>query len=111
MKVIGGTRRSGRTTRLIELCAESEASGNPSYIICHSETEAHRIFRLAKEINLNISFPLTYEEFANFHGFPANYKFYIDNVEYLLKRLLNTLYSIDAVAITVDEILLPKVAA
>ncbi len=107
MKVIGGPRRSGRTTRLIELCHEAESTGTPSYIVCHSTDEAHRIFELASEMEKPIAFPITYDELKAFHGAPTQFNFYIDNAEYLLQKLLSLPYNIDAIAITVDEILSP----
>lgn len=110
MKIIGGSRRSGRTTRLIELCAQSEANGNPSYIVCHNLNEASRIFREAKSLNLDIAFPITYDELGSFHGMPtAKFKFFIDNGEYLLRKFLSSKYDIDTITITVDEVLMPKI--
>ena len=63
MKVILRPRQSGRTKELIRLCAEAEARGEVSYIICNSQEEASRIYQEAEELNLVIAFPITTTEF------------------------------------------------
>lgn len=88
MKVIYGGRQSGRTLRLIEMCAESEAEGKISYIVCHSQEEAYRIAQMAKRLKLFIGFPITYAEFVGraYDAFTVKC-FFIDNVDYLLQYI------------------------
>jgi len=87
MNIVGG-RQSGRTTKLIELAAEAEANGEFCYIVCHSNSEAYRISRMAKQMEKAIQFPLTYDEFLQrqYHGAHIK-KFFIDNADMLLQRL------------------------
>jgi len=53
MIIIGG-RGSGKTTRAVNLSAETGR-----YILVKSHTEADHIFKIARELNLNIPYPIT----------------------------------------------------
>jgi len=87
-KLIVGDRQSGRTIDLIKAAAEAELKGHTCYIVCHSHEEAHRIARIAELMELNIGFPLTYEEFIHRQYSGTNIdKFYIDNLHKLLVRM------------------------
>lgn len=98
MKVITGGRRSGRTTKLIEMAAEGGG-----YIVCHTREEARRIFQKAKEMGLNILFPITYYEFTNRSFYSPRIRgFYIDNVEMLLHYMANPV-RIKGVSILTEE--------
>jgi hypothetical protein len=102
MRIIIGDRQTGKTQTLIRLCAEAEANGEVSYIVCHNRREAYRIAKLAEELNLKIGFPITYDEFLNLRGRSFITRFFIDNADYLLKYL--TPYTIDTVTInTIKE--------
>lgn len=87
-KLIVGDRQSGRTTELIKACAESEAKGLVSYIVCATHDEAFRIAKEAEKMELRIGFPLTYEEFLyrSYTGKNVD-KFYIDNLSSVLARI------------------------
>lgn len=86
--VIVDGRQTGRTTKLIKLCAEAEANGEVSYIVCLSHTEAYRIAQQAKSMGLSMGFPITYDEFIRSAGHRSFIKnFYMDNVEFLLQML------------------------
>jgi len=85
--VITGGRQSGRTTRLIELCAEAEAKGEVSYIVCQSHSECYRIAKLAETMELRIAFPISYDEFRSIGQGHFIKNFYIDNADTLLEWL------------------------
>lgn len=57
MKVVVGGRRSGKTRRLIELCAEYGG-----YMVVRSHREAHRVAQMARELGLRIPFPISHGE-------------------------------------------------
>lgn len=102
MKVVASGRQTGRTTTLIEMCHEAERRGEVSYMVCHSEGEARRIFQLAKELGKDIAMPITHLDFLNskYHAPHIKY-FYIDNLEFLLSRL--TTVPIAAITITTND--------
>ena len=59
MTVIVGDRGTGKTTALIQ-----ESAAHWYYIVTNSHSSARLIFRMAKEMNVEIPFPLTYDEFV-----------------------------------------------
>lgn len=87
MRVIASGRKTGKTTAIIEAAAEAEARGEVCYIVCHSQNEAYRIAQKAKELNLNIGFPITHDEFLQGQYSSQIHHLLIDNVEFLLQRL------------------------
>lgn len=102
MKVIAGGRQSGRTTKLIHLCAEAEKNGEVAYIVCHSSHEAYRIARRARVLGYEgFPFPVSYDEFLRSQGFTFTTKYFIDNVEMLLQRL--TPLTIGAISVTIED--------
>lgn len=62
MKKIIGPRRSGKTTELIKEAAETR-----KYILVTSRSQAERMFHQAREMELDINFPVTVEEFKKTH--------------------------------------------
>lgn len=88
MEVIYQARQTGRTTKLIEMCAAAEKRREVSYIICSTHQQAHQIAKRAKELDLFIAFPLTTEEFMRKDYYRPNISnFFIDNADYLLQSL------------------------
>jgi len=88
MKIILRDRHTGRTEELIRLCAEAEARGECSYIVCLNHVEAYRIAQEAKKLDLFISFPITSREFLNAEYSSRNIKnFFIDNADQLLQSM------------------------
>lgn len=92
-KIILG-RGKGKTTQLIEL------SGNTSsYIVCINQRECHRIVSIAREMKIDIPFPLTYDEFINKKYYGKGIKgFLIDNAELLLEYMSSV--KIDAITLS-----------
>ena len=83
MKIIYGGRGSGKTTRLIEESAKDEG-----YIVCITKRACSRVFSQAQKLELDIPFPITYDELIKGQFYGKGIKgFHIDNVEYLLKHI------------------------
>ena len=83
VKVICRPRGAGKTTELIKLSAK-----NHLYIVCKDMKETGRIAGVARNMDLQIPFPITFQEFIDGRFCPKGIKgFYIDNVEDLLSAL------------------------
>lgn len=104
MKVIASGRRTGKTTELIKMCAEAEAKGETSYIICHSNREAFKIHEQAKSMQLKIGFPITVDELLIGGLTGSSVKnLYIDNAEYIIGKLIQrTTATVAAIAVNID---------
>jgi hypothetical protein len=100
VRVILGSRKTSRTTQLIELCHEAEMRGEVSYIICHSQEEAYRIATKATEMNKPISFPISYDEFTRgqYYGKTISH-FFFDNAD----KYLQSLTPVHIAAIVVEK--------
>jgi hypothetical protein len=72
MKIIMGGRASGKTTEVIKESAEKGF-----YIVCPTIRHAQSIFCKAKEMGLNIPYPLTIEEFIDRKYYGKNIKGFI----------------------------------
>ena len=84
MKIICTPRRTGKTTKLIEACAEQGG-----YIVCSSEREARDIARRAKDMGHNIPFPVTSFEVVNGKTLGKRIELlHVDNAEFVLQDLL-----------------------
>src|SRR4051812_36032278 len=89
MEIIASGRRTGKTTRLIQKCADAEENGEMVYIVCHDHAAARDIVNRAREMGVIIRYPLTYEEMRNSHGMNRKIKLMIDNVDYFIARQVN----------------------
>lgn len=88
MKIIFRPRQTGKTDELIRISAQFEEQGECNYIVCSNHPEAYRIAQRAKEMDLQIGFPLTFDELIGQSYSSRNIKFFvIDNVELLLQYL------------------------
>lgn len=83
MKVIIGPKGSGKTTKLIKICAKEGG-----YIVCQHQQEAHRIFQIARDMGCVIPLPITYDEFLRreYYG-PGVRTIYVDNVDMLIQTM------------------------
>lgn len=83
-KLIFGDRRSGKTTELIK---ESARTG--AYIVVPTRNDARNVFGAAKEMGLNIPYPLTVNEMI--YESPSSYIFQkgilIDDLEEVICHL------------------------
>lgn len=98
MKVIARPRGGGKTTEVIKLSAESGA-----YIVCHNIHEVERVAALAKELGLDINYPITSNEFIHHSdGSPFVRKpVIIDNIELFLEYTMR--YPIGTITVSIDE--------
>lgn len=104
MKIIYGAAGSGKTRELIKLAS----MGGYKLIVCHSRDEARRIFNLSmqmledKEIEKEISFPITYWEFSHNLYFAPNVEaVLIDNADMFLRSISSA--KIEAISLTKEE--------
>jgi hypothetical protein len=97
MEVYAKPRQRGKTTDLIKLAAEEFL-----YIVCIDRTEVRRVADEAREMGLDIPFPLTWHEFASglYHGHGIQ-GFVIDNLDLCIQQV--TPAPIRAVSLTVPE--------
>lgn len=83
MELILKSRQMGKTTEIIKIAAK-----NFSYIVCCGVQEADRVFKLAKNMELDIPYPLTIEEFTNGRFYTAGTKgLCIDNAEFVFQKM------------------------
>lgn len=83
MNVITKDRGAGKTTDLIY-----KASGRKGYIVCLDLREARRVVEVAESMDIEINFPLTFDEFieGRFSGRGCK-ELFIDNLDMMLNRL------------------------
>lgn len=81
MKVIVGKRMTGKTSELIRL-ADTSLPG-VRYIVCHDRAAATHAVRRAKSMEIDILFPLIYEELPVGQGSGITHLL-IDNVQAFL---------------------------
>lgn len=95
MKIIIKPRGKGKTTDLINLCANN----NYSLIVVHTQENARLVFEAAKRLKKHIPMPITYQEFIENRYSAQNVDtFLIDNVDMLLQRM--TRVPIEAITLT-----------
>lgn len=83
MEAIIAKRGCGKTTRLIQKCA-----AHGGYIVCHSHDEAFRVSEEARRMEVQIPFPLSYDEFCSGQFYTRGIKcFHIDNADELIRHL------------------------
>jgi hypothetical protein len=101
MKVIAGNRRTGRTTKLIDLCWEAHQNGQVVYIVTHTVKSAQNINKLALDKGYTgFPFPLTLREAFEYRG--ADAAFYIDNAE-LVIGVMFPYMKIAAITVTTEN--------
>lgn len=96
MKKIYKEPRTGKTTELIKMCANFGG-----YIVCRDRIAAEQTAKMAKDLNYNIPYPMTFEEFLSgrYHAEGVR-KVYIDNADVLLNRLAR---GVEIAAIAMDD--------
>lgn len=96
MKVIVRERQSGKTTDLIK-----RASEDWLYIVCPTRQMAQHTFDLARKMELDIPFPITFDEFARggVHR-PGIRGFLFDDLDTLLHHLAG---GVPVIAVTITE--------
>ncbi len=83
MQIISRKRRMGKTTELIRMSAETFA-----YIVVPTKNDASKVSQMAREMGLDIPFPLSFDEFIRGQYYGKNIKgFLIDNADMLLQYM------------------------
>lgn len=83
MKVIFRKPQTGKTTELIKRCYESGG-----YIVCKNTSRAKFVMKMAREMNLKIPFPLTFDELLTQNYYARGVKsFHIDNADELIQMI------------------------
>lgn len=87
MKIIYKSKSQGKTMDLIKLAAADNL-----YMVVKSKIEAERVADLAKSMNLDINFPITFEDFIMGSFKTKGIKgFAIDNGEMLITLLVKSM--------------------
>ena len=87
MKIIRTERGKGKTTELIK-----QSARDWSYILCMNKRNADYIFDMAREMGLDIPFPITPSDLP-LRGFKGSVL--IDEIDYILPMLIGT--EVDAI--------------
>jgi len=96
VKIICGGRRSGKTTQLIKYASEKGL-----YIVCGDKKRVEVIAKQAKEMGLDLRYPICLQELPLRGRFIENVC--VDDTEYLLERIIGK--HIDVITIDDSEIL------
>lgn len=83
-KIIIKPRQTGRTTEMIKMAAEHNL-----YIVTTDRMRAHFIAKMARDLGLNILFPITVRELP-IHPNRATQEVLIDDADQVLEYLVGT---------------------
>lgn len=98
MKIIYKGRQKGKTTDLIKRSAE-----RGGYIVCETSNECIKIQQKANRLNLNIKFPITYNEIITCKYYGRGIKeFYIDNAENFIQAICR--YKVNTITLTKEQL-------
>lgn len=92
MKVVVGERQAGKTTKLIQWCAE----GSDRQIAVSTHREAEVLMDMARTMGLSIPRPIVATDLAR--SWPSQYTLGVDNVESVLWSLLRS--KVEAITVT-----------
>ena len=92
MKIICGKRGKGKTSELIKLCYKNNLiPNNLTYILCPTRNDCIYISELARNLNLNIPFPVSINEFIRSTWAGTFIKnFLVDDIDRCLFELFRT---------------------
>ena len=94
MKIILEPRRSGKTTKLINMSAETGA-----YIVCHTKADTDRVWDIAQKMGKNIPYPISASDFLSRRYHPEGVRsLLIDNADLILQAISQV--PIDAISLT-----------
>ena len=99
MNIIYNGRGKGKTTELIKMSAEKNL-----YILVANRNSQREVFELARDLNLNIPFPITVEEYFTSGKLRGSFinTILIDDADDILQQIFNTVI-IDTITITDKE--------
>ena len=98
IKIIKG-RREGKTTELIKMSHYTN-----TYILVANRDRVDEISNMAREMKLDIPFPVTVDEYFSSHGFQGSFirNILIDDAEDVLKTVFSRVI-IDAITLTKES--------
>ena len=96
MELIIKGRGNGKTTELIKRSAATQ-----TYILTVNKQRAHAVFWQAREMGLDIPYPVTIDEYFSTHGFTGSFikSIYIDDADDVLKHIFCRV-NVEAITIT-----------
>lgn len=96
MNIIYKNRGKGKTTELIKISAEKYL-----YILVADKNRQREVFNLARDLNLNIPFPITVEDYFRSDKLRGSFikTILIDDADDILQQIFNTVI-IDTITIT-----------
>lgn len=99
MNIIYKGRGKGKTTELIKMSAEKNL-----YILVADRNRQREVFNLARDLNMNILFPITIEEYFKSNKLKNSFvnTILIDDADDILQQIFNTVV-IDTITITDKE--------
>ncbi len=97
MKIIHGSRRSGKTTKLIQISSEKGF-----HIVCLCDNELCRVIKMANDMGKKIPKPITFGQFLSdcYLGMDIN-GFLFDNLDIMLQQM--TSIPIHTITLTGEE--------
>ena len=95
MKVIRKGRGQGKTYDMIKLASE-----NNGYILCSTVRQAQYIYKLSKDMGVDIHFPITYSDLPLTKGQRID-NILIDNAETFIENAVGK--NVSAISITDEE--------
>lgn len=85
MMVITRPRQAGKTHDLIKLAHE-----HGGYVVVIDQSEAQRVFKLSRELEMPVNLPITFKEFLDHKYYGAGVSnFYMDNLDVMIQGLTN----------------------
>lgn len=99
MNIIYKSKGKGKTTELIKMSAEKNL-----YILVADRNRQREVFNLSRDLNLNIPFPITVEEYFRSGKLRGSFisTILIDDADDVLQQIFNTVV-IDTITITDKE--------
>lgn len=97
MELIIRGRGNGKTVELIKRSAATQ-----TYILTANKQRAHAVFWQAREMGLNIPYPVTIDDYFSTHGFTGSFikSVYVDDADEVLKRIF---YRVNIEAVTMTD--------
>jgi hypothetical protein len=97
MEIVCRSRRNGKTLEAIKKSAKTG-----SYLICRDQKECHRVAQVAREMGIDINFPISFDEFLKGLYSGRRIKgFVVDNADMLLQSLTHV--PIKLITLTEEE--------
>lgn len=88
MKITIQEKGTGKTTSLIKRCyEENQKFNNLTYIVCASRKEVEYVAKMARNLNIDIPFPMSFDELLQHSGKGFIRNILIDDIDLCLRQL------------------------